>query len=71
MKLFQLLDREDNDRLEFPDLMLFLFTMEEEMSGKQKLARSFRLCDQNQSGKISKVINCHSQTTIRKTKSIF
>ncbi len=54
-RLFELLDREDDDRLEFPDLMMFLFTMEPEMTQEQKLRRSFKLCDQNQSGKISKV----------------
>ncbi len=53
-RLFELLDREDDDRLEFPDLMMFLFTTSEDMTQAQKLKRSFRLCDLNQSGKITK-----------------
>ena len=61
-RLFELLDREGNDRLEFPDLMMFLFTMEEDMSREQKLKRSFRLCDQNRSGKITKVGNYTTPT---------
>jgi hypothetical protein len=53
-KLFQLLDADDDGKLEFNDVMYFIFSEAEELSAEQKLKRSFLLYDRNGSGKISK-----------------
>ena len=62
-KLFELLDRDDDNRLEFDDTMLFLFSMEDELDMEQKLRRSFHFYDRKGNKKITKeemveVIQC-------------
>lgn len=52
-KSFELLDRDDDERLEFPDLMIFLFSLED-LSDEAKLRRSFLFYDRNGKGNISK-----------------
>ena len=53
-KLFTLLDFDEDERIEFPELMLYLFSTEENLSREQLLRRSYNFYDLNNSGKISK-----------------
>ena len=53
-KLFTLLDFDEDERIEFPELMLYLFSTEENLSREQLLRRSYNFYDVNNSGKISK-----------------
>merc|ERR1711860_39831 len=53
LKLFNLLDFDDDDRIEFPELMLYLYATNEDLSREQKLKRSYNFYDNNGSGKIS------------------
>ena len=52
-KLFKILDFDDDDRIEFPELMLYIFSTEENLSRELKLKRSYNFYDNNGSGKIS------------------
>ena len=52
-KLFNLLDFDDDDRIEFPELMLYLYASNEDLTREQKLKRSYNFYDNNGSGKIS------------------
>merc|ERR1711860_87168 len=58
LKLFNLLDFDDDDRIEFPELMLYLYATNtlvtnEDLTREQKLKRSYNFYDNNGSGKIS------------------
>ena len=53
-KLFNLLDFDDDKKMEFPEFMLYLFSTEENLSREQILRRSYNFYDKNNSGKISK-----------------
>ena len=53
LKLFNLLDFDDDDRIEFPELMLYLYASNEDLTREQKLKRSYNFYDNNGSGKIS------------------
>ena len=44
-KLFDLLDRDEDDYLEFSDVLAFIFSMETELSDEEKRIRSFRFYD--------------------------
>ena len=44
-KLFDLLDRDEDDYLEFSDILAFVFSMEIELSDEEKRIRSFRFYD--------------------------
>ena len=48
------MDNDQDKKLEFGDMMVFLFSLEETMSKEDYLKRSFQLFDRNGSGKISK-----------------
>lgn len=48
--IFNLLDRGDDERIEFVDLMHFVFSLDEELDKEQKLRRSYHLYDRNSSG---------------------
>jgi len=52
-KLFNLLDFDDDDKVEFPELMLYIYSTDGNMSREQKLRRSYNFYDNNNSGKIS------------------
>lgn len=52
-KLFNLLDFDDDDKIEFPELMLYIYAIEDTLSREQKLKRSYNFYDNNGSGKIS------------------
>jgi len=52
-KLFKVLDFDDDDKIEFPELMLYIYSTEENLSRQQKLQRSYNFYDNNGSGKIS------------------
>merc|ERR1712083_13126 len=52
-KLFKILDFDDDERIEFPELMLYIFSTEENLSRELKLKRSYNFYDNNGSGKIS------------------
>merc|ERR1712043_77083 len=49
-----LVDDDDDGKVEFPDIMLFLFCLDEKMTKEQELRRSYYFYDRNRSGKISK-----------------
>merc|ERR1712043_64241 len=49
-----LIDEDDDGKVEFPDIMLFLFCLDEKMTKEQELRRSYYFYDRNRSGKISK-----------------
>ena len=53
-KMFNLLDIDDDEAIEFPELLLFIFAKEPDMSKEQQLRRSYNFYDNNGSGKISK-----------------
>ena len=53
-KLFNLLDFDDDEKVEFPELMLYVFSTEDSLSREQILRRSYNFYDNNNSGKISK-----------------
>merc|ERR1712043_53595 len=53
-KIFNLIDEDDDGKVEFPDIMLFLFCLDEKMTKEQELRRSYYFYDRNRSGKISK-----------------
>ena len=44
-QLFDLLDRDEDDYLEFSDVLAFIFSMETELSDEEKRIRSFRFYD--------------------------
>ena len=46
-KMFELLDSDKDHKVEFPDLMIFLFSLDETLSPDQSLRRSFHLYDRN------------------------
>ncbi len=57
--MFDLLDHDDDERLEFPDVMVFLFSLsseeeekDAELAAEAVLRRSFLLYDRDRSGKI-------------------
>lgn len=52
--LFNLLDKDDDGFVEFSDVMLFLFTLEDHLTLEQALRRSFFLYDRDRSRKITK-----------------
>ena len=52
-KLFKMLDFDDDEKIEFPELMLYIFSTDESLSREQKLRRSFNFYDDNGSRKIS------------------
>ena len=54
LKLFNLLDFDDDSKIEFPELMLFLYAPDEVLTKEQQLKRSYNFYDNNGSGKISK-----------------
>ena len=54
LKMFNLLDFDDDDKIEFPELMLYIYATVEDLSREQKLRRSYNFYDNNGSGKISK-----------------
>ena len=51
--MFKILDFDDDERIEFPELMLYIFSTEENLSRELKLKRSYNFYDNNGSGKIS------------------
>ncbi|TRY76436.1 hypothetical protein TCAL_00057 [Tigriopus californicus] len=53
-KMFELLDRDDDQDLEFVDTMIFLFSMDQELTQEQKLRRSFHFYDRTETGSITK-----------------
>ena len=52
--MFKILDFDDDEKIEFPELMLYIFSTEENLSRELKLKRSYNFYDNNGSGKISK-----------------
>jgi hypothetical protein len=44
-QLFDLLDRDEDDYLEFSDILAFVFSMEMKLSDEEKRIRSFRFYD--------------------------
>lgn len=53
LKLFKMLDFDDDDKVEFPELMLYIYAIDENLTREQKLKRSYNFYDNNGSGKIS------------------
>jgi Ca2+-binding EF-hand superfamily protein len=54
-KLFNLLDFDDDNLVEFPELMLYIFANQDDnLSKEQMLRRSYNFYDNNDSGMISK-----------------
>ena len=44
-KLFALLDRDEDDLIEFDDILVFIYSMEVDMAAEEKRIRSFRFYD--------------------------
>ena len=46
-KLFEILDTDRDHKVEFPDLMIFLFCLSDDLTSDQVLKRSFLYYDRN------------------------
>ena len=44
-KLFALLDRDEDDLIEFDDILVFIYSMKVDMAAEEKRIRSFRFYD--------------------------
>ena len=44
-QLFRLLDRDEDDYVEFEDILVFLYSVTPQLSGEDKRLRSFRFYD--------------------------
>ena len=44
-QLFRLLDRDEDDYVEFEDILVFLYSVNPQLSGEEKRLRSFRFYD--------------------------
>ena len=44
-QLFRLLDRDEDDYVEFSDILVFLYSIKPELDGEEKRLRSFRFYD--------------------------
>ena len=45
--MFRLLDRDEDDYVEFEDILVFLYTVSPQLSGEEKRLRSFRFYDRS------------------------
>ena len=43
--MFRLLDRDEDDYVEFEDILVFLYSVNPQLSGEEKRLRSFRFYD--------------------------
>jgi len=59
-QLFNLLDRDEDDFLEFSDLLAFIFSLSPELSAEEKRLRSFRFYDRAGNGAIFKEEMLHT-----------
>lgn len=59
-QLFDLLDRDEDDFLEFSDLLAFIFSLSPELSAEEKRLRSFRFYDRAGNGAIFKEEMLHT-----------